>query len=132
MLNYFAENFSAYLKVRGISQSEFSRLFGVKANTVNQWANGKREPDLDTVCKICILFDVSLDEMIGYNKTIRKHKTGVLREIIGGNSNFQREQAQITKKMFEEGKTIIEIQKVVNNFYEEKYKEYQKIFGFQD
>lgn len=132
MLNYFSENFSAYLKVKGISQSEFARLFGVKANTVNQWANGKREPDFDTLCKICILFGVSLDEMVGYNKTLRKYKTGVLRDIIGGNTSFQKEQAQLSDKLFKEGKTLAEVQKALNDFYNEKYKEYQKIFDFQD
>ena len=132
MLNYFSENFSAYLKVKGISQSEFARLFGVKANTVNQWANGKREPDLDTLCKICILFGVTFDEMVGYNKTARKYKTGVLRDIIGGNSQFQKEQTQMTDKFFKEGKNIVEIQKAADILYKEKYQEYQNIFGFEE
>lgn len=132
MFNYFSENFSAYLKVKGISQSEFARLFGVKANTINQWANGKREPDLDTLCKICILFGVTFDEMTGYSKTIRKYKAGILREIIGGNSQFQKEQMQLSDRLYKEGKSAIEIQKAVHAFYEKKYQEYKKLFGFDD
>lgn len=132
MLNYFAENFSAYLKVKGISQSEFARLFGVKQNTVNQWANGKREPDLDTLCKICILFGISYDELLGYNKTVRKYKSAILREIIGGNKEFQKEQMQLQDNLFKEGKTIFEVPKILNEFYEERYEEYRKIFDFKD
>lgn len=132
MINYFAENFSAYLKVKGISQSRFARLFGVKANTVNQWAKGRREPDIDTLCKICILFGVSMDEMTGYNKTLRKYKAGVIRDIIGGNKEFQKAQKQINDKMFENGATTEETIQADEEFYNEQYEEYQKLFGFDD
>ena len=128
-LNNFSENFSAYLKVRGLSQSEFARYFGVKANTVNQWANGKREPDFETLCKICVLFGVSFDEMLGYSNLERK-KDGVLRFIIGENKVFQSEQKALQDNMRKSGKSDAEIQAECNKLYAKYFSEYESVFKF--
>lgn len=128
-LNSFAENFSAYLNAFGLSQSEFARLFGVKANTVNQWTKGKREPDFETLCKICILFGVSFDEMLGFNNLMRK-KEGVIRDIVGSNKEFQKAQRELQDNLFDAGKSPAEVQAECNRLYAQFLLVYQDIFKF--
>ena len=92
----FAENFTNILRSRGVSQSLFAKLFGVKPNTVNQWANGKREPDLESLIKICILLGIDFNEILGYN-FYKRIQLNVLEDIIGENREFKKEQEELTE-----------------------------------
>lgn len=67
-LNYFAENFTDLLRIKGLTQAEVAEKIGVKANTLNQWIKGKREPDFDNLLKICFCLDVDPAEILGYRK----------------------------------------------------------------
>lgn len=129
MKTKFAENFTAILKIRDISQSQFARLYGVKQNTVSQWANGKREPTYFDLLCICTLLDIDVKDMLGYTPRTRE---AILREIIGGNDIFQQEQKELQDKLFKEGLQPPEVIEACNELYKIKYEEYKKIFGFSD
>ena len=55
-------------KASGLNQVSFADKMGVSQSTVASWENGTRRPDLDALCRIADLFNVSLDELLG-----RKH-----------------------------------------------------------
>lgn len=123
----FAENFNDLLRIKGISQSQFARLYGVKQNTVSQWVNGKREPTYHDLVKICTLLNVDIKEILGFNP---RTKQEILRDIIGGNQDFQNMQIELQAKLRKEGKSPTEISKTCNELYEERFNEYKEIFGF--
>ena len=123
----FAENFNDLLRIKGISQSQFARLYGVKQNTVSQWVNGKREPTYHDLVKICTLLNVDIKEILGFNPRTKKE---ILRDIIGGNQDFQNVQIELQAKLRKEGKSPTEISKACNELYEERFNEYKEIFGF--
>ena len=50
---------------QGISQKDFAALAGIPANTYNQWENGKRQPDNETMLKLAEHFNVSVDYLLG-------------------------------------------------------------------
>ena len=125
MRTKFAENFDALLKAKNISQSQFAKLYGVRANTVNQWANGKREPTYHDLLSICVLLDVDIKEILGFTA---RTKEAILRDIIAGSDEFQTKQNEIYKKLFNEGKTDKEIAQACQELYEERYNFYAKIF----
>lgn len=50
---------------QGISQKDFAALIGIPANTYNQWENGKRQPDNETMLKLAEYFNVSVDYLLG-------------------------------------------------------------------
>ena len=52
-------------KASGLNQVSFADKMGVSQSTVASWENGTRRPDLDALCKIADLFNVSLDELLG-------------------------------------------------------------------
>lgn len=125
----FAENFTALLKVKGVSQSQFAKLYGVKANTVNQWANGKREPTFHDLLCICTLLNVDVKELLGFTPRTKK---ALLRDIIGGNKDFQTAQKDLEKRLLEEGKSLEEIATACEELYKERYALYVEVFDFED
>ncbi|MBE5739790.1 MAG: helix-turn-helix transcriptional regulator [Clostridiales bacterium] len=129
MRTKFAENFSDILKIKNISQSQFARLYGVKQNTVSQWANGKREPTYHDLLRICTLFDIEIHEILGYTPRVKK---AILRDIIGSNQEFQKQQKQLIEKMEENKSTLTEIQYAIEELYQKTLEEYKTIFGFTD
>ena len=129
MRTKFAENFTAILKIRDISQSQFARLYGVRQNTVSQWANGKREPTYHDLLCICTLLNIDIKDILGYTPRTR---TEILRDIIGGSDSFQKEQADLIEHLQQEGKSHTEIKTACENLYISKYEEYKNIFAFDD
>ena len=51
-------------KASGLNQVSFADKMDVSQSTVASWENGTRRPDLDALCRIADLFDVSLDELL--------------------------------------------------------------------
>lgn len=49
----------------GLSQKEVAYLLGLSKNAFTNYESGIREPSLDTLKKICELFDVSADYLLG-------------------------------------------------------------------
>ena len=49
---------------QGLTQKGFGDIFGVSEATVSNYENGKRDPDLDSLCQIADYFDVSLDMLV--------------------------------------------------------------------
>ncbi len=127
MRTKFAENFTDILRIRNISQSQFARLYGVKPNTINQWANGKREPTYHDLMCICTLLNVEVTELLGFNALTKQL---VLRDIILRSEEFQKEQQTLQMQMYKSGKSDIEIIKACEELYQKKYEEYNKVFHF--
>lgn len=48
-----------------ITQNDFAKAMQVYPSTVSQWISGTREPRLATIYKICELYDVSADWLLG-------------------------------------------------------------------
>jgi len=51
---------------KGISQAELGKVLGVGQKTVSQYELGDREPDFQTLKKMCDFFDVSSDYILGF------------------------------------------------------------------
>lgn len=49
----------------GMTQTEFASKLGITKGTVSTWETGARLPGLSTVNKICELFDLSYEQVIG-------------------------------------------------------------------
>ena len=82
-INEFAKNLKEERETRKMAKQTLANYLDVDRSLVYQWEAGICEPDLDMLCKICYIFDISLDEMLGLNsptkreeieKTIKKKK----------------------------------------------------------
>lgn len=63
----FGEKMKSCRKNMSLSQKELGLKIGVAESTVSLYESNKRFPDLDTLRKIAILFNVSLDYLLDNN-----------------------------------------------------------------
>ncbi|MDR3293739.1 MAG: helix-turn-helix domain-containing protein [Clostridiales bacterium] len=49
----------------GLSQRSLGNVLSVNNQTVSFWETGSREPDLDTLVRLCKYFKVSADYLLG-------------------------------------------------------------------
>ena len=71
-------NISKYRKKSGLSQAELAQKIGVKNSTVSSWERGANAPDIETLFRICKLFNVTVADMFGcdtvdYNDKLTVH-----------------------------------------------------------
>ena len=132
MINFFAVYFSALLKERNITQTQIAKALQVKQNTVSQWKDGKREPDFDTLLKICILLDVAPSEMLGFKSFEDNFGKEYIRSVIGNDKDFQKEQTALTDVFMWENLSGEEMQKEYDALFDKYYKKFQALFRFKD
>lgn len=48
----------------GMSQEQFSDLFGISRQSVQKWENGTSMPEMDKIIKIAKYFDISIDSLV--------------------------------------------------------------------
>lgn len=65
--NIFGKHLKELRIEKGLSQRELGENLGFCNQTISFWESGSREPDLDTLLKICHYFNVSLEEMLEKN-----------------------------------------------------------------
>ncbi|MDE7329782.1 MAG: helix-turn-helix domain-containing protein, partial [Clostridia bacterium] len=59
-----AENLKMLRKYKKMSRAELGNLLGVTSTAVSSWENGKREPSLEMLAKICEIFDETFDSIL--------------------------------------------------------------------
>ena len=54
---------------QGLTQGELGRLLGVSPSTVGMYEQGRRQPDSTMLVKLCEVFSVSTDSLLGICET---------------------------------------------------------------
>lgn len=49
---------------KGLTQKALSQELNIGSQTYSHYETGKRQPDLDTLCKIAAYYEVSLDQLV--------------------------------------------------------------------
>jgi len=93
-------------KEKGLTQDELAHFVGVSKASVSKWETGQSYPDITFLPKLAAYFDISLDELMGYepqmsNENIRKF--------------YKELSAEFSKKPFNEVKS--RCQKIVKQYY---------------
>ncbi len=84
MISRTSEILKSLRTEKGYSQAQLAQKLKAAQNTISNWENGTREPDLSTIAKLAEIFDVSTDYLLG--KTAFK-KPMELYEYWGGHNN---------------------------------------------
>jgi transcriptional regulator with XRE-family HTH domain len=53
---------------KGVTQEQLSEALGITAAAVSKWERNETFPDITLLCPLAYYFDVSLDELMGYNR----------------------------------------------------------------
>ena len=64
----FTEKLREVRNVKGLSQQKAAEAIGITRSAYSNYEQGLREPDLNTLKKICLLFDISSDYLLGIEK----------------------------------------------------------------
>lgn len=54
-----------------LSQFQLSQSLGFAQSTLAMWESGTREPNIDTLILLASYFNITLDELVGIDKTIK-------------------------------------------------------------
>ncbi len=63
-----AENIRFYRKQLGLTQKELGALLRGGKSLISNYENQYSTPDIYTICMLAEIFDVSLDELVEYEK----------------------------------------------------------------
>lgn len=77
------KNIRKYREEKGMSQEELAQAMNVTRQTVSSWETGRTEPDIDTLHKIAVYLDTTIEELI-YSRRLDEDKS-VKKVIIGNN-----------------------------------------------
>lgn len=80
------ENIHNYRVSSNMSQTDLANVLEVSRQSVSKWENNSAQPELDKLCKMSSLFDVTLDELVYGRGSAPKRGTddsiGAPRELI--------------------------------------------------
>ena len=68
MKNKIAENIKFYRKQLHMTQTELAEKLCGKKSLISNYENGYSTPDVYTLCKLADIFDVTLDELVEWEK----------------------------------------------------------------
>ena len=69
MTLFFCENLKRLRKEKEMTQETLADFLGVSFQTISKWERGETYPDITTLPIISSFFDVSIDDLLGVNKT---------------------------------------------------------------
>lgn len=64
----FKENLKELRLEKNLGQVELSKAIGVSKGIISLWENGLREPSMYCLILLAEFFNVSIDELIGFNQ----------------------------------------------------------------
>ena len=68
MKNKIAKNIKFYRNQFKLTQEELANMLGGSKSLVSNYENGYSTPDINTLCKLAEIFDITLDELVEYEK----------------------------------------------------------------
>lgn len=60
----FCHNLKSIRKMSGLTQKQVATKLEVVESCYANWEQGRTEPNIETLRRLCVLFDVTLDELI--------------------------------------------------------------------
>ncbi|MBO4457326.1 MAG: helix-turn-helix transcriptional regulator [Butyrivibrio sp.] len=67
-----SDNIKKYRKEMELTQEGLADAIGVTVGAVSKWERGSNTPDIVTMMELANLFDISLDELVGYDMSSKK------------------------------------------------------------
>ena len=61
----FKERIVEALKFSGITQKQLAQKLGISESNITNWKKGENLPSVDILFKLCKIFDVSADYLLG-------------------------------------------------------------------
>lgn len=63
-----AENIKFYRKQMGLTQEQLAAYLHGKKSLISNYETGYSTPDIQTLCRLATIFNITLDELVEYEK----------------------------------------------------------------
>jgi len=77
-MHKLGENLKKYRTNRELTQEQLADVLGVSAQAVSRWENGSTYPDITLLPTIAGYFDISIDEIIGFDNTRKEERINAI------------------------------------------------------
>lgn len=74
MTIYFGENLKRLRKDKDLTQETLAEFLGVSFQTISKWERGETYPDITMLPVLASFFNVTTDDLIGFNKSLEEEK----------------------------------------------------------
>jgi len=64
MSHYFRENLKEARKAKAFTQKEVAKMLNVVESCYANWEQGRTEPSIDNLQKICVILDISANDLL--------------------------------------------------------------------
>ncbi|MGX4685598.1 helix-turn-helix domain-containing protein [Vagococcus sp. JNUCC 83] len=75
------KNIKTYRIKESLTQTELAEIVGVSKSSVSKWETNQTYPDIDLLPKLATIFGISIDELIGYQQSMKKEAIQTLYNI---------------------------------------------------
>lgn len=96
-------NIKKYRIKESLTQTELAEKVGVSKSSVSKWETNQTYPDIDLLPKLATLFGITIDELIGYQQSLKKEDIQKLY-----NAYSKRFSLEPFKKVYEDCMTTIQ------------------------
>ena len=73
-----SKNLIYYLNISNMTQTELARRIGVGKTTVSNWVNGLKAPRMDSIDKICEVFNIKHENLLYDKKTDSRYSDPII------------------------------------------------------
>ena len=70
----FSEILKALRKDRQLTQEQLAEVFKVSPQAISRWENSTSYPDITQLPNIAAFFEITVDELLGIKKTVKRQK----------------------------------------------------------
>ena len=81
MKSYIGSKIKELRKNAGLTQSELAAKLGISASAVGMYEQGRREPDREMLLRLCSVFSVSTDTLLGNTDNKQKPESRELSDV---------------------------------------------------
>ncbi len=73
----FCEKLKKARKNKKLSQEQVANILNIARSNISKYENGNLEPTLQTLKELCLLYEVSADELLELNETKNKIENSI-------------------------------------------------------
>ena len=75
-----SKNIRMFRLARKLTQKQLANIIMVQDYTIGDWERGRSEPSLEDLRKLCVVFDISADELLDIETPMERQKVIINKE----------------------------------------------------
>ena len=68
----FGNNLKQFRIESGMKQSQLAKKLNLKNYVISDWENGRSKPCIEDLKKLCVIFEVTLDELLDFDTDFKR------------------------------------------------------------